>query len=142
MSEAILVLSITFGLLLGTFVFATHVTLCGTFKYYKPTYELLVDLHHGHYINVFCNQISIKLSTHDEIIFFEDGAIKLCRNEYIHNTFYMYFSPYTLYYRYKLNKLKPRLIALYQIEQQQLNVHIESVQLTKSYELNFKFFRG
>lgn len=146
MSEAILTLSITFGLLLGTFVFATHMTMYQDYKYYKPTYKLLYQLNDGTKISKFGNQLTIKLDNTPEIIFFGDnGSIKMGHDVYIHDSFYEFASPYAMYYKYKFKKLLPHLIYLYHRvhrEEDMFGRYLSETQLTKTKELSFKFFRG
>lgn len=146
MSEAILTLSITFGLLLGTFVFATHMTIYQDYKYYKPTYQLLNQLNDGTKISKFGNQLTIKLDNTPEIIFFGDnGKIKMNHAVYIHDSFYEFGSPYAMYYKYKFKKLLPHLIYLYHRahrEEDMLERYLSETQLTKTKVLSFKFFRG
>lgn len=146
MSQAVLTLSITFGLLLVTFVFATHMTLYQDYKYYKPTYKLLYRLNDGTKIKKYGNQLTIKLDNTPEIIFFGDnGAIKINHAVYIHGTFYELASPYAMYYKYKFKKLLPHLIYLYHRahrEEDMFGRYLSETQLTKTKVLSFKFFRG
>ena len=108
MTEALIGLGIGLGGTVLVMIFATHMTLWGDFKYYKLIYE---SFERGDY----------KYSTHgnfkyfnngrEEIIFFPDGAIQLTRGVYIHLSFVRWFSPYTLYYERKFNKVKDYLIV-------------------------------
>ena len=148
MSELSLILSISFGVFLGTFVFATHMTMYQDYKYYKPTYKLLYQLNDGTKIKKLGNYLTIKLDNEPEIIFFENGAVKMGCDSYIHNTFYEVFSPYAMYYKYKFKKLKPHLIYMYNRDRRQereedmLRRYLYETQLTKTKVLSFKFFRG
>lgn len=149
MSEILIVLGVTFVLIVGTGVFATHTTMCRDYKYYKPVYKLLNQLNDGTKISMIGNgYMEIKIEGHSEIIFFQDGAIKLAYDTYFHNSFYEYFSPYALYYRRKFNKLKPHLVYLYQHahmnveEETSFERYFRDLHSTKSKEISFKFFRG
>lgn len=149
MSEILIVLGVTFVLIVGTGMFATHMTMCRDYKYYKPVYKLLNQLNDGTKISMIGNgYMVIKIEGHSEIIFFQDGAIKLAYDTYIHNAFFTYFSPYALYYRRKFNKVKPHLTYLYHRarrdveEETSFEIYFRNLQSTKSKEISFKFFRG
>jgi len=114
MGEALIALEMSVGLVLFTFTLATHATLWSDFKYYKPIYESfkrddykyskLLDLIYFNY-------------DREEIIFFPDGAIRLKEGVYIHLSFIHWFSPYSIYYRRKFNKIKDSLIYHHQLNE-------------------------
>jgi hypothetical protein len=114
MGEVLIAFATSVGLVLFTLTLATHATLWGDFKYYKPIYESFkrddykyskpLDLIYFNY-------------NREEIIFFPDGAIRLKKDVYIHLSFIHWFSPYSLYYRRKFNKLKDSLIYHHQLNE-------------------------
>ena len=149
MSTILIAFIVSFGVILCTFVFATHMTMRHDYKYYKPAYKLLNQLNDGTKILVSGDRyMEIKIEGYSEIIFFNDGAIKLVYDTYIHNAFFTYFSPYALYYRRKLNKVKPHLAYLHHRarrdveEETSFERYFSQSQLSKSKEISFKFFRG
>jgi hypothetical protein len=121
MTNALLGLGLGLG---GTFlvmVFATHMTLWGDFKYYKQIYE---SFNRGDYKYSTYGNFKYFKNGREEIIFFPDGAIKLTSDVYIHISFIRWFSPYTLYYMWKFNKVKDSLIfhhELNELRERELN---------------------
>lgn len=108
MTEALMGLCLGLG---GTFlvmVFATHMTLWGDFKYYKPIYE---SFNRGDYEYSPLGDFLYFKKGYEEIVFFPDGSIQLTNGVYIHQIFIYWFSPYTLYYGRKFNKVKDHLVA-------------------------------
>ena len=113
MTEVLIGIGSSIGLVLFVLTLATHATLWSDFKYYKPIYESfkrddykyskLLDLIYFNY-------------GREEIIFFPDGAIKLTNGVYIHLSFISWFSPYSLYYRRKFNKVRDRIIAQHALD--------------------------
>jgi hypothetical protein len=108
MTEALIGLSIGFGGSVLVMIFATHMTLWGDFKYYKQIYE---SFERGDYKYSKLLDLIYFNYGREEIIFFPDGAIKLTSDVYIHISFIRWFSPYTLYYMWKFNKVKDYLIV-------------------------------
>lgn len=111
---AILFLVIVIGIL----CLSTFLTLRGSYQYYKPTYNAIIN---GDYIldRKFSMSDTIYFRrpdnndpfTHDEIIFFDNGtgSIKLLtgnvyNSEYIHKSYFTYFDPYTLYWDRKIRR--------------------------------------
>lgn len=114
MGEILFALATSVGLVLFTFTLATHATLWGDFKYYKPIYE---SFKRGDYeYSPIGNHIYFKKG-YDEMIFFPDGAIQLTNGTYIHLSFINWFSPYSLYYTWKFKKVKDSLIYHHQLNE-------------------------
>lgn len=108
MMHVLIGISLSLGSSFLIMVFATHMTLLGDFKYYKPIYESFIR---GDYKFSTLGNFTYFKKGREEIIFFPDGAIQLTNGIYIHLTFISWFSPYSLYYRRKFNKAKDHLIA-------------------------------
>ena len=121
MTNALLGLGIGLGGTVLVMIFATHMTLFGDFKHYKPIYE---SFKQGDYkFSTLGNFIYFKKG-YDEIVFFPDGSIQLTNGVYIHQFFIYWFSPYTLYYMWKFNKVKDSLIyhdRLNELHENELN---------------------
>lgn len=88
-----------------TGMFSSFAVLCGNFKSYRETYAALET---GNFTkDAFGNQTYFKIQgfTRD-VIRFSDGSIRLLNNDYLHvNSPVTWMSPYSLYYKYKFNKL-------------------------------------
>lgn len=88
-----------------TGMFSSFAVLCGNFKSYRETYAALET---GNFIKDALGDITyfkIPGFTRD-VIRFPNGSIKLLNNDYLHaNSFVTWMSPYSLYYKYKFNKL-------------------------------------
>jgi hypothetical protein len=108
MTEALIGLSIGFGGSVLVMIFATHMTLWGDFKYYKQIYE---SFERGDYKYSKPLDLIYFKNGREEIIFFPDGSIQLTTGVYIHLSFVFWFSPYSLYYKRKFNKVKDYLIV-------------------------------
>ena len=133
MTNALLGLGIGLGGTVLVMIFATHMTLLSDFKYYKPIYE---SFKQGDYkYSPLGNFIYFKKG-YDEIVFFPDGAIQLTTGVYIHLSFIVWFSPYSLYYKRKFNKVKDHLIAQ-RMRETELNM-FRVVEIKKP----FKLLRG
>lgn len=133
MTNALLGLGLGLG---GTFlvmVFATHMTLLSDFKYYKPIYE---SFKQGDYKYSPLGNFLYFKKGYDEIVFFPDGAIQLTTGVYIHLSFIVWFSPYSLYYKRKFNKVKDHLMAQ-RMRETELNM-FRVVEIKKP----FKLLRG
>jgi hypothetical protein len=114
MTNALLGLGIGLGGTVLVMIFATHMTLFGDFKHYKPIYE---SFKQGDYkFSTLGNFIYFKKG-YDEIVFFPDGSIQLTNGVYIHQFFIYWFSPYTLYYMWKFNKVKDSLIYHHELNE-------------------------
>jgi hypothetical protein len=108
MEEALMALGFALGLLISIMVFATHMSLLGDFKYYKPIYK---SFKRGDYKYLKLGNFLYFKKGHDEMVFFPDGAIQLTTGVYIHQSFIHWFTPYSIYYKRKFNKVKDKLIA-------------------------------
>jgi hypothetical protein len=133
MTEALIGLGLGLGGTVLVMIFATHMTLLGDFKYYKPIYE---SFKRGEYKNSKLGNFLYFTKGREEIIFFPDGAIQLTNGIYIHLSFISWFSPYSLYYRRKFNKVKDHLIAQ-RMRETELNM-FRVVEIKKP----FKLLRG
>ena len=114
---SVLIAAVTMWVLLWL---CTFLTLRMNYKYYKATADALTK---GTYVY---NEYSSKyadivyyrkpgdnsLFTKDEILFFENGSIKLLgKSAYIHEAAFTYFDPYTNYWRRKIVKIFMKLEA-------------------------------
>lgn len=88
-----------------TGIFSSFMVLGGNFKSYRETYAALET---GNFTkNTLGDHTYFKIPgfTRD-VIRFSNGSIKLLNNDYLHaNSFVTWMSPYSLYYKYKFNKL-------------------------------------
>jgi hypothetical protein len=114
MGEVLIAIATSVGLGLFTFTLATHATLWGDFKYYKPIYE---SFKRDDYKYSKSFDLTYFNYNHEEIIFFPDGAIRLKSHVYIHLSFIYWFSPYSIYYKRKFNKVKESLIYHHQLNE-------------------------
>ena len=108
MTEVFIGIGSSIGLVLFVLTLATHATLWGDFKHYKPIYE---SFKLGDYEYSPLGNFLYFKKGYDEIVFFPDGAIQLTTGVYIHLSFIYWFCPYSLYYRRKFNKVKDHLVA-------------------------------
>jgi hypothetical protein len=113
MGEVLIAIATSVGLILFTLTLATHATLWSDFKYYKPIYESFKrdDYKYSKPLDLIYFNYG-----HEEIVFFPDGSIRLKSGVYIHLSFIHWFSPYSLYYARKFNKVKEILIHHHQRE--------------------------
>jgi hypothetical protein len=111
--EALIVISLTLCSVFLVMTFATHMTLFGDFKYYKPIYE---SFERGDYEYSPLGDFLYFKKGYNEIVFFPDGAIQLTNGVYIHLSFISWLSPYSLYYRRKFNKVRDRIIAQHALD--------------------------
>ena len=102
------------GLVLFVLTLASHATLYGEFKYYKPIYEAFERGDYS-YKKIGAHHYFVK--GFDEIVFFPDNAIKITHSIYINLTFVQWFSPYSMYYLRKFNKVKDRIIAQHMFDE-------------------------
>lgn len=114
MTNALLGLGLGLGGIFLVMVFATHMTLLGDFKYYKPIYE---SFKRGDYEYSPLGDFLYFKKGYDEIVFFPDRSIQLTNGVYIHQFFIYWFSPYSLYYMWKFNKVKDKLIYHHELNE-------------------------
>lgn len=115
----------------------------------KWFYKVAKELKRGDYKyhTNFMNQITFRrIDDREEIIFFDDGSIKVMNGVYIHKTL-MWMSVFAIYYYWELHKSKEYYVNQHkameeyrqmtlQREERQYNVYI------KKHNSSFKFFRG
>jgi len=106
-------LLITFSLVVFvSLIVVSILVLSNDYKYYKLTYEALkngkyvFNYEYGNLVHFKRPEDPNNIYTYDEIVFFEDNSIKLLGkgSHYIHNQFYSWINPYTMYYHRKIMK--------------------------------------
>lgn len=120
-NQILIDLLLVLPLLLLVFWISSVVLLARNYGNYIRTYNSLI---HGEYvldttmestgIHYFRKPGNKDIFTHDEILFFKDGSIKLLskdsQNSYIHSSHFTYFDPYTLYWKRKITNTIEKII--------------------------------
>jgi hypothetical protein len=115
----------------------------------KWFYKVAKELRRGDYKyhTNFMNQITFRrIDDREEIIFFDDGSIKVMNDVYIHKSM-LWMSVFNMYYYWQFHKSKEYYVNQHkameeyrqmtlQREERQYNVYI------KKHNSSFKFFRG
>lgn len=152
MSE-ISILSISLSVAIGLFYIILNLTTIADVKFY---YIIAKDLKRGvySYHQTLGDQIYFKrnnvgsLYAHDkkEIIFFPNDGIKVMEGVYLHKSL-IWTSIFGMYYYWKLNKIKDRMIREHKIRESFRQIRVEREErmynvYVKKHNSSFKFFRG
>lgn len=87
---------------LGIVILSSILTLIPDYKYYNKTYKELPNLI---FKEASCSRYNYVASKDHKVIWFaNEDSFKLTNIHYIHNSFYTYLNPYSLYWLIKYKK--------------------------------------
>lgn len=95
------------GITAGAIWFSTFICLWHNYRYYKPIYDLIKHSNFYKYKDqlwIRDDETGFSESAHDFVWFLDKKQAMFCYSHHIHNAFYTYFDPYSLYWLLKYQR--------------------------------------
>lgn len=140
MNVGLLGLIIAFILVIVVFVLVAVTSDWKDIKYYKITYDLIKNKNYQ-LTYVLGGYMTFSDGTRGDITFFDDYAVKLVNNSYIHNFIFTFFNPFACYYFFKFKKLKKEIYERIKY-QDEIERSFNIIRKRKKTYGDFKLLRG